>query len=243
MVLETSASNFPFKATLEDNYSTIRREVDALMQYHPSRGGITGGINRNFQMWPQEGVYNRGWNLCGLLAGYTQDTYQRIEDNCALVPETVRILESIPGIHNAGFSVVNDGTYIRPHRGPVSIIRVHLGIIIPSNCAIRIAGETCYWQEGKVFPAFDDTVVHEAWNYGGGGAPRVILLMDFDAEKLPSNLTTTAARRGWKENLGEAFQSVRCNLYNASGIRPSGLVNVPHKITQKMAYALKSRQG
>jgi aspartyl/asparaginyl beta-hydroxylase (cupin superfamily) len=38
-----------------------------------------------------------------------------------------------------------------------------VGIVIPENCAIRVADEIRGWQEGRVI-LFDDSFEHEAWN-------------------------------------------------------------------------------
>jgi aspartyl/asparaginyl beta-hydroxylase (cupin superfamily) len=38
-----------------------------------------------------------------------------------------------------------------------------MGVIIPDDCAIRVAEETRGWQEGRVV-LFDDSFEHEVWN-------------------------------------------------------------------------------
>ncbi|MET8463577.1 aspartyl/asparaginyl beta-hydroxylase domain-containing protein [Micromonospora zamorensis] len=47
---------------------------------------------------------------------------------------------------------------------------------MPQDCALRVGDETRQWREGETF-VFDDTVTHEAWNYGT--SDRVVLLFDF----------------------------------------------------------------
>ena len=52
---------------------------------------------------------------------------------------------------------------------------VHLGLVIPDNCAMTVAGETKTWQEGRCL-IFDDTSLHESWNRSQ--SDRFVLLLD-----------------------------------------------------------------
>jgi beta-hydroxylase len=86
-------------------------------------------------------------------------------------------VEQIPGLTTAGFSWMSPGTHIKPHVGYSSaVLRCHLGLVIPSDCKLRVGSETRGWQEGKTL-VFDDTVEHEAWNRSD--KDRVVLLLDF----------------------------------------------------------------
>jgi ornithine lipid ester-linked acyl 2-hydroxylase len=102
-----------------------------------------------------------------------------IDKNCRLCPETTKLVETIPGLVTAGFSALAPGTHIAPHTGyPEGVLRCHLGLVIPEDCAIRVRDNTRSWQEGK-YLVFDDTWEHEAWNKSD--RTRVILLLDFKA--------------------------------------------------------------
>jgi beta-hydroxylase len=102
---------------------------------------------------------------------------KRLEDNCRLCPETVRVVETIPGLTTAGFSRLEPGTHIKPHVGYASnVLRCHLGLVIPPDCALRVGTEVRAWQEGKCM-VFDDTTEHEAWNRSE--QVRIVLLLDF----------------------------------------------------------------
>ncbi|HXU80612.1 MAG TPA: aspartyl/asparaginyl beta-hydroxylase domain-containing protein, partial [Polyangia bacterium] len=69
------------------------------------------------------------------------------------------------------------GTHIKPHVGWVrTVYRLHLGLVVPPDCALRVGAETTPWREGACL-VFDDTVEHEAWNRSG--QDRVVLLLDF----------------------------------------------------------------
>ena len=95
-------------------------------------------------------------------------------------PKTAALLDSIPGMSTAMFSILTPGTRIAPHRGPFKgVLRYHLGLVVPpdpEHCAIRVAEETRSWQEGRGL-VFDDTNEHEAWNETAD--PRVVLFVDF----------------------------------------------------------------
>ena len=51
----------------------------------------------------------------------------------------------------------------------------HLPLVVPRNCALRVAGEEHQWREGQTL-VFDDTYEHEAWNRSTG--LRVVLIAD-----------------------------------------------------------------
>ena len=102
------------------------------------------------------------------------------EENQALCPETSRIIEKIPGVMTAFFSILAPGKHLPPHRGPYSgILRYHLGLIVPEPrelCLIRVGDQFCPWAEGQSL-IFDDTFNHQVWNDTDG--VRVILFVDF----------------------------------------------------------------
>ena len=77
---------------------------------------------------------------------------------------------------NAFFSVLRAGARIPPHTGVTNMrATIHLGLIVPPDCAFRVGNEVRAWQAGKAW-AFDDTIEHEAWNESG--EDRVILIVD-----------------------------------------------------------------
>jgi len=97
-------------------------------------------------------------------------------------PVAARVLESLPLLRIAGhapevcFSVLSPGTHILPHHGVTNIRSVvHLPLLVPPDCALRVGGMVHAWREGECV-AFDDTWLHEAWNRST--ETRVILLMD-----------------------------------------------------------------
>ncbi len=174
-----SPEQFPFTKILEERYPEIKSEVVSLSKdsfaafperrlyvqraaegrEQPASGGAPGG----------EG---KGWNVFGL---YFFE--KKLKKNCSLCPETVRALEAIPDLTTAAFSWLEPGTHIKPHVGyTTAVLRCHLGLIVPPDCALRVGNETKTWQEGKCM-VFDDMTEHEAWNRSTES--RVVLLLDF----------------------------------------------------------------
>ncbi|MBE9607201.1 aspartyl/asparaginyl beta-hydroxylase domain-containing protein [Acetobacteraceae bacterium H6797] len=103
------------------------------------------------------------------------------EANIAQCPETWRIVQKIPGLKTAMFSIFEPGKHLPAHRGPYNgVLRLHLGLIVPEaqgdELAIRVDRQICHWEEGKAL-IFDDAYEHEAWNHTD--KTRVVLFVDF----------------------------------------------------------------
>jgi aspartyl/asparaginyl beta-hydroxylase (cupin superfamily) len=162
-----SNDQFPFTKTLEQNWQSIRNELQRLK-------------DGQFLDWPEKHLYGEGWTVFGLISFGIE-----LDKNTKLCPETTRLVKQIPGIQTAGFSHMRPGTHITPHVGhPEGVLRCHLGLMIPENCALRVGDETRKWEEGKCM-VFDDTIEHEAWNKSDKS--RVVLLLDFKAPELVVN--------------------------------------------------------
>jgi aspartyl/asparaginyl beta-hydroxylase (cupin superfamily) len=117
-------------------------------------------------------MYGEGWNVYGLIA-----FGRRIERALMSCPRTAALLAHVPGLTTAGFSRLAPGTRIKPHVGWVeTVYRLHMGLVVPPDCGLRVGAETRRWREGECL-IFDDTVEHEAWNRSS--ETRVVLLLDF----------------------------------------------------------------
>jgi aspartyl/asparaginyl beta-hydroxylase (cupin superfamily) len=153
------ASEFSFLANLKRDWQLIRDELLALNKTY-------------FVEWPERNIYDGNWTVFGLYK-----LGEKVEQHCALCPITTKLIEEIPGLLSAGFSSLAPGTYIGPHVGYTNrVLRYHLGLVTPENCAIRVDKETKSWEAGEDF-IFDDTYEHEAWNRSE--STRVVLLLDF----------------------------------------------------------------
>ena len=159
----------PWTKILEDNWQTIRRELDAVMPTQASLPSMQ-------ELSPiQYGIVKEQvWKVFTFRAFGT-----RSAENCHLCPETARLLDSIPELETAFFSVLAPGAHLKAHHGLYKgLIRTHLGLIVPEpreKVRMRVGRETIVWEEGKAV-VFDDTYKHEVWNETDG--TRVVLLID-----------------------------------------------------------------
>ena len=100
-------------------------------------------------------------------------------------PQTVRLLESMPEVHLAMFSILEPRSVIKPHNGPFrGSLRYHLGLETPNDdrCFIRTGlgsrvEQTYSWRDGEDV-MFDDTFIHEVRNETD--RRRVILFLDVE---------------------------------------------------------------
>ncbi len=162
--------HFPWVGLLETNWKTIRAELDNLLEDVYSIP--------NFQDISTDQISITQDNLWKtyFLYGYGY----KAEQNCLRCPETTRLVEQIPGMKTAFFSILLPHKAIPEHRGPYKgLLRYHLGLKVPSaaeRCGIRVGSGVSHWQEGKSL-IFDDTFPHSAWNHTDD--MRVILFVDF----------------------------------------------------------------
>ncbi|MEM9219947.1 MAG: aspartyl/asparaginyl beta-hydroxylase domain-containing protein [Cyanobacteria bacterium P01_F01_bin.150] len=187
-----SPESFPWVAELESHWGIIRRELDDLLQLVESLP--------NFQdiSADQSSITDDSLWKTFFLYGYGF----KAEKNCLRCPQTTRLIEQIPGMKTAFFSILLPHKHIPEHRGPYKgVLRYHLGLKIPQPlsqhpgdaCRIRVGGETHAWHEGKSL-VFDDTFPHEAWNPTDD--IRVILFVDVVRPmRLPFSLLNRAMIR------------------------------------------------
>jgi aspartyl/asparaginyl beta-hydroxylase (cupin superfamily) len=98
--------------------------------------------------------------------------------NRARCPKTADLLDSIPGLFQAFFSILDGGKSVPAHRGPYrGYIRYHLALVVPHENppSIRIKDQHYTWKEGESI-LFDDSWDHEVYNKSDGD--RVVLIVD-----------------------------------------------------------------
>ena len=82
-------------------------------------------------------------------------------------PKTAAILDEIPDLVTAFFSVMDAGTHVPRHKGfSKALLNIHLGLRVPAGlerCRINVEDQTCGWEEGKLL-MFDESFPHEVWN-------------------------------------------------------------------------------
>ncbi len=160
---------FAWIEDVERDWTVIRDELAALLD---DRDALP-----NFQDISRDQVYitqDDRWKTV-FLFGYGF----RSELTTELCPRTTELLERIPGMTTAMFSILSARTHIEPHRGPYKrVLRYHHGLIVPrdkESCRIRVGDDIRHWDEGKSL-MFDDTYDHEVWN--DTDDLRVVLFVD-----------------------------------------------------------------
>lgn len=171
---------FAWYDALEASTAGIRAEASALLADgagfepflgEPSPGGgssyLAGGRADTRPRWDAHFFWRHG---------------RRYDANCERAPYTASRLEELPLGRVPGhgpeclFSILGPGSEIQRHTGVTNTrIVTHLPLIVPRDCAIRVAGVEHAWQPGRCV-SFDDTFEHEAWNRSD--EIRVVLLFD-----------------------------------------------------------------
>lgn len=162
-------ANFGWAGALEDGWRDIRAELDTVLERRDSLPNFQD-ILRDVAPISRDDR----WKTYFFTAyGYGS------EANCARCPRTAALLERIPGLVTAFFSILSPHKRIPPHRGPYrGVVRCHLGLMIPDppqSCGISVGGQQRHWAEGETI-FFDDGYEHYAWN--DSDETRVVLFLD-----------------------------------------------------------------
>ncbi|WP_081740170.1 aspartyl/asparaginyl beta-hydroxylase domain-containing protein [Afipia sp. P52-10] len=178
---------FPWAADLESGWTIIRGELARLMMRREALVGQSPASSATIGE-------DRGWTTF-MLANY----FKQYEHNIAQCPETWRLVQKVPGLVSAMFSVLEPGRRLPPHRGPYNgLLRLHLGLIVPEPreaVAIRVDGKVHHWDEGRAL-IFDDTYEHEARNESD--YTRVVLFVDFEKPlKFPARIVNRRLLRSY----------------------------------------------
>ncbi len=191
---------FPWTSLLIENWPAIRDEAQALLRDHTSIPSV-----RELSSDHEKIAVDDKWRSF-FFWGYGL----RAEANCVRCPETARVLEQIPGLLSALYSVTLAGARIPRHTGPTkAIITAHIGLIIPrrrEDCRMQIGDHEVVWEEGRVV-VFDDMYPHEVWN--NTEEDRVILMLHL---KRPLNFPGSALR-------DLLFAALRASPFVRDGLR------------------------
>ncbi len=171
-------SQFPWLSDIEHHTHEIRLELQQVLR---SGQGLQPFVeipkDHQAAAYWQDLNYSPSWN-----AFFFYRDGRRYADNCHRCPLTSGLLEKLPLCHvgehspEVFFSVLKPGAHIPRHTGVINTrLVVHLPLVIPSECGIRVGGELRAWKEGECL-VFDDTFEHEAWNRSD--QTRVVLIFD-----------------------------------------------------------------
>jgi beta-hydroxylase len=161
--------DFPALAPLRENWQTIRDEALRLFD----EGYIRAAARNNDASF--NSFFKEGWKRFYLK--WYQDA---LPSAATLCPRSVALVNAIPEVKAAMFTLLPPGSHLNPHRDPFAgSLRYHLGLITPNSdaCRIFIDGEPYAWRDGEDI-VFDETYIHSAENRTD--VTRVILFCDVE---------------------------------------------------------------
>lgn len=162
------ASHLPCLAELEHDWHIVRQELAPLLAERrtiPAFGRLSPDHRRiaNTSAW--KSFFFQGYGF-------------KARKNRARCPQTAAMLDRIPGLVVAFFSIMEPGTHVPRHRGLTKAwLNCHLGLAVPSGpgrCEMEVNGTPIGWREGE-WLVFDETNMHEVWNETE--SPRVVLFL------------------------------------------------------------------
>ncbi len=189
---------FPWSTALEAGWADMRAELDALSE----RGGEIlplAKVSPDHHRVAKDGKWK----------SFVFEAYgYHVARNRALCPKSAALIDAVPGLVLAMFSIMEPGTHVPLHKGvSKALINGHFALDVPSgDCRIEVGGETRGWEEGKLL-LLDDTYAHQVWN--NTDRNRVVLLMQI---RRPVGLVARL--------IGDAF---------LAGVRRTGYIQDPRR--------------
>jgi aspartyl/asparaginyl beta-hydroxylase (cupin superfamily) len=160
---------FSWVTHVEENWTVIREELERVLEDHEGLANFQDISKDQIEITDDD-----RWKTF-FLYGYGFKAKLGVE----MCPRTAALMEQIPGMKTAMFSILSPRKHILDHRGPYKgVLRYHLGLIVPTDaeaCRIRVGEDIRHWQEGESM-IFDDTFNHEVWN--DTDQTRVVLFVD-----------------------------------------------------------------
>ncbi len=160
-------NDFPQLQVLRDNWEMIAEEAKGLYE----QGEVKASEKLDDIAF--NSFFRRGWKRF-----YLKWYGSSLPSAQNLCPKTVALLESIPSIKGAMFTLLPPGGELMKHRDPYAgSLRYHLGLITPNSddCRIFVDGHQYSWRDGQDL-VFDETYIHHAENKTD--TDRIILFCD-----------------------------------------------------------------
>jgi aspartyl/asparaginyl beta-hydroxylase (cupin superfamily) len=139
---------------IKQEYLAIRDKLDRIPRYHDVdrlQYGISSSpsASKNWKVFFLEAMGRKA---------------KRHRQRC---PNTAAVIDRIPGVFQAFFSILEGGKSIPTHSSPYwGYLRYHLALEVPQQGLqprMRVANQWLTWEEGKGF-LFDDSFDHELVN-------------------------------------------------------------------------------
>ena len=205
--------NWPWVKPFEKAAKEIKQELLTALPDVRAKGRpyLPGGLNLDERFDPLVGSLN--WTAL--------DLYKDGELNQSLASYFPRTLSALmPAGSTSGdpnvplynlhdtpfevfFSLLKPGHHIVSHYGLSNhSLTVHLPLVVPRDCWLRVGTEKHIWKEGELV-AFDDTFEHEAMN--GSTEERIVLIFsiwhpDLSRQEQKSIQRSFQARQGWLDS-------------------------------------------
>jgi hypothetical protein len=186
---------------IEENWMVIRDELYAhsgFRSFVAPHVSISAG-------WKGFYLLNYGW--------IKPDFYKKF-------PNTAALLENVPNLTFAAFSLLEPGAELLPHFGDTNtIIRCAMGIEVPAEapvCALQVGNEIRSWKEGEIL-MFSECHKHAAWNKSD--RRRIVFSFDFMLPAYRSSKNVICSRVLAAETLAylnnnfRFFTSISRNFY------------------------------
>ena len=165
------AQSFEWTNRLKQNWRDIRDEALSIYEHRQAIPPL-----REISPDHRRIMKDDAWRSF-FLVGYGH----REEGNIGRAPKTATLIDTIPGLNSAFFSILDPGAVIVPLRGVTkAFITAHLGLKIPQkreNCWMRVDDQRIHWEDGE-WVIFDDTYEHEVRN--DSDETRIILLCQIE---------------------------------------------------------------
>ena len=163
-------ATYPPLTNVTRHAATIQAEFDRLMERNPR-------LPRYHEVDSGEAKISNttayDWNVFMLdILG------QKPRANREMCPETCHVLDGVPNMFQAFFSILDPGKSVPMHEGPyLGYLRYHLALRVPQDHPPKIIvnGQPYTWQEGRAV-LFDDSWPHEVVNQSH--QMRAILIVD-----------------------------------------------------------------
>jgi len=162
-----SVEKFPELKVLQDNWQIIRDEAISLNnEAHIKASADLDDLGFN-------SFFRTGWKRF-----YLKWYGANLKSAEQLCPKTLQLLNQLPSVKGAMFTMLPPGSRLGKHRDPYAgSLRYHLGLVTPNSddCYISVDGQNYSWRDGEAV-MFDETYIHHAENKTDQN--RIILFLD-----------------------------------------------------------------